>query len=131
MKVNHRVINAKDFIKAKPTGELDLEHAKKMLTRIALMATPPADYEILVDVREAHGNLNYADMYELMAVLGQHRDACRNKIAILARDDEQFDRAHFTELCAKYRGFEVGAFTNFEETINWLTSASGLEALFD
>jgi hypothetical protein len=131
MKVNYKVIKAKDFLKAKPTGEADVEYAKKMLTQIAAMATPPADYEILLDIREAQGNLNYADVYELIAVLGRHRNAFRNKIAILARDDEQFDRAHFLELSAKYRGFEVGAFTSFEETINWLHGSSGLEALFE
>lgn len=131
MKVNYRIIEAKDFIKAKPTGEVDLEHAKKMLVQLALMASAAAEHEILVDVREASDNLNYADIYELIAVLGRHRDAFRNKIAILARDDEQFDRAHFMELCAKYRGFEVGAFTSFEKTINWLHDSSGLEALFE
>ena len=131
MKTNYKIIEAKEFLKAKPTGEVDLEYAKEVLTQIALMATPPADYEILLDVREAYGNMNYADAYRLIAVLAQHRESFRNKIAILARDDEQFDRAQFMKLCAKYRGFEVGAFTSFEETINWLHSSGGLEDLLE
>ena len=131
MKVNYKVIEAKDFLKAKTTGEVDLEYAKEVLTQIALISSPPADHEILLDVREGYGNLNYADAYALIAVLKEHRSAFRNKIAILARDDEQFDRAHFLELCARYRGFEVGAFTSFEETINWLQSSGGLEDLFE
>ena len=131
MKVNYKVINAKDFLRIKSTGKPDLEYAKKVLTEIALMSRPPADYEILFDVRDAYGNLNYADAYALIAVLGKHRESFRNKIAILARDDEQFDRAHFLELSANYRGFKVGAFTSFEDTINWLQSSGGLEDLFE
>ena len=131
MKVNYKVINAKDFLRAKPTGEIDLEYAKEVLTQIALISRPPADYEILFDIRDAYGNLNYADAYTLIAVLGQHRESFQNKIAILARDDVQFDRANFLKLSANYRGFEVGAFTSFEETINWLQSSGGLEDLFE
>jgi hypothetical protein len=127
MEVNYKVIEAKEFLRAKPAGEIDLEYAEEVLTQIALMSRPPTDHEILLDVREAYGNLNYADAYALIAVLGRHRESFRNKIAILARDDEQFDRAHFLELSANYRGFMVGAFTNFEETINWLQSFDGPE----
>ncbi|MHC4647673.1 MAG: hypothetical protein ACYTBJ_19580 [Planctomycetota bacterium] len=127
MKVSYKIINARDFIKAKPTGEIDLEESKKLLGQIAAMASPPAAYEILIDARESYGNLNYADMWELVAELGRHREAFRNKIAFLVRDDEQFDKASFLQLCAKNRGFEVSAFTSFEETINWLHSSGDTE----
>ena len=120
MKVNYKVISAKDFLRAKPTGEIDLEYAKKMLAEIALISSPPADYEILLDVRDSYGNINCVDIYALIAVLGKHREAFRNKIAILARDDEQFDRANFMELCASLDGFRIGAFLDFERAINWL-----------
>lgn len=131
MKVSYKIINAKDFIRAKPSGETDLDESKKLLMQIAAMAGPPADYEILVDVRESYDNLSYVDVWDLVSELGRHRSAFRNKIAILARDDEQFDRASFMEYCAKKSGFEVGAFTSFEETINWLQNSGGLEDLFD
>ena len=131
MKVNYKVIDAKEFLRAKPSGEMDLEYAKEVLTQIAVISSPPADYEILLDARDSYGDLDYADMYSLIAVLGKHREAFRNKIAILARDDQQFDRARFLELSANYKGFKVGAFTSFEETINWLQSSGGLEDLFE
>jgi hypothetical protein len=31
MRVNYKIIQAMDFIKAKPTGEIDLEESKKVL----------------------------------------------------------------------------------------------------
>ena len=71
MKTRYKIINGKDFIKARPTGEIDLEQSKKLLVQLAAMANPPADYEILIDVREMYGNLNYADMWELVAELGR------------------------------------------------------------
>lgn len=127
MKVNYRIIKAKDFIKAKPSGEIDLDQSKRVLIQIAAMTSPPADYEILIDVRESHGNLTYVDVWDLVSELGRHREAFRNKIAILTRGDEQFDRASFMEYCAKKSGFEVSAFTDFEETISWLHAAVDLE----
>ncbi|MHC4154115.1 MAG: hypothetical protein ACYSTZ_12410 [Planctomycetota bacterium] len=131
MKVRYKIINAKDFIRAKPTGEIDLEQSKKLLGQIAAMAGPPADYEILIDTREMYGNLNYADMWELVSELGRHSEAFRNKIALLARDDEQFDKVSFMELCAKNRGFKVAAFTSFERTIDWLQSSGDTEDVWD
>ncbi len=122
MKTSYKLISAKDFIKAHPTGEPDLEQSKKILVELASIAEPPADYEILLDVRESYGNLSLFDIYEFVAELGRHRSSFRNKIAILSRPrpDVQFDKAQFLKLCARNRGFQVGAFTDFQETIEWL-----------
>ncbi len=123
MKTTYKLISAKDFIKTHPTGEPDLEQSKKILIELAAIAEPPADYEILLDCRDSYGHLSFLDMYELVAEFGRHRLAFRNKIAFLSRPDEQFDRARFLELCARNRGFQVGAFTDFQETIEWLQTA--------
>ena len=123
MKTTYKIISAKDFIKANPTGEPDLEEAKRILIELVSIAQPPADYEILLDIRESYGHLTYFDVYELVAELGRHRSTFHNKIAFLSRNDHQFDKARFLELCAKNRGFQVGAFTDFEETIEWLQNS--------
>ena len=127
MKANYKIISAQDFIKAKPSGELDLEQSKKVLIELAAIAEPPADYEILLDAREAYGNLTYVDVYQLVEVLGEHRSSFRNKIALLSREDRQFDNAKFMELCAKNRGFQVGAFNDFEKAIDWLTTCRDIK----
>lgn len=120
MKTTYKIINAKDFIKARPTGEVDLEQSKQILIELAAIAEPPADYEILLDIREANGRLTFCEIYQFVEELGRHRMAFRNKIAVLARPDSQFDRACFMELCAKNRGFQVGTFTDFEKSVDWL-----------
>lgn len=123
MKATYKIFSAKDFIKASPTGKPDLDQAKKMLVELVTIAQPPADYEILLDVRETYGHLTYCEIFELVTELGKHRSAFHNKIAVLSRNGHQFDKARFLELCAKNRGFQVGAFADFEQTIEWLENS--------
>lgn len=130
MPVNYKIIQAKDFIKAKPTGETDIEESKKVLGQLAEIAKVVENCEILMDVREAYGNLDMDDLHELVLEFGRHRDAFRSKIAVIARADEQFNKAVFVEMCAGIDGFKVVAFTDFEEAINWLQSDDGIDCLW-
>jgi proline racemase len=131
MSVNYKIIQAKDFIKAKPTGEIDLKESKKVLGQIADLVEAVGDYEVLIDVREAYGNLDQADLCELVLEFGRHRDAFRSKIAVITRDDEQFNKAVFVEMCANIDGFAISAFTDFEAAIDWLQAEGGLEGLWE
>ena len=131
MPVNYKIIQAKDFIKARPTGGIDLEESKKVLGLLAEMAKLVEDCEILLDVREAYGDLDMADLNELVLEFGRHREAFRSKIAILARNDEQFNKAVFVEMCANIDGFTISAFTDFEAAIEWLQAEGGLEGLWE
>ena len=129
MRVNYKIIQAKDFIKAKPTGEIDLDESKKLLGQLAQMEQLIGDHEILMDLREAYGGMDHADLFELVGELGRHKEAFRSKIAVIARDDEQFNKAVFLEMCANIDRFTVMAFTDFEKAANWLQSDDGLEDL--
>jgi hypothetical protein len=126
MRVNYKIIQAKDFIKAKPTGEIDLDESKKVLGQIAQMEQLIGDHEVLVDLRDAYGSMNHADLFELVLELGRHKEVFRSKIAVIARDDEQFNKAVFLEMCANIDRFAVMAFTDFEKAINWLQSDDGI-----
>jgi hypothetical protein len=130
MPVNYKIIQAKDFIKARPTGGIDLEESKKVLGQLAEMAKQVEDCEILVDVREAYGSMDVAELHELVLEFGRHRDAFRSKIAVIAREGEQFNKAVFVEMCAGIDGFKVVAFTDFEQAINWLQSDDGIGDLW-
>lgn len=130
MRVNYRIIQAKDFIKAKPTGEIYLDESKKLLGQLAEMEELIGDHEILMDLRDAYGDMNHADLHELVLELGRHREVFRSKIAVIARDDEQFNKAVFLEMCANIDRFTVMAFTDFEQAINWLQSDEGIQDLW-
>ena len=120
MELNCTVIHAKDFLRVKPSGEMDLEESKLVLGKIIEMTQLPENHEILLDIRGAYGNMDENDLWELVVELGRHRARFRNKIAILAREDAQINRAIFFELCAQITGFDVSAFTNFGEAIAWV-----------
>lgn len=120
MMEDFQIINAKEFIKARPSGEIDLEQSKKILVELACLAKPPVDYDILIDVREVYGNLTLTDMCEFVFELCKHRQSFSNKVALLVRDDIQALNASMLELYAKDRGFDTKVFTDFEETVEWL-----------
>jgi hypothetical protein len=130
MRVNYKIIQAKDFIKATPTGKVDLNESKKVLGQIAKMEELIGDHELLLDLREVHSNLDHTDLHELILELGRHKEVFRSKIAVLARDDEQFNKAVFLEMCANIDGFTVMAFTDFEKATNWLQSNDSIEGLW-
>ncbi len=122
MTTSHKVIKANDFIRSKQNGEIDYEETKQIFIEIAKTATPPADYEIILDVRENYTKLNNFQIYELVQELVRHRESFREKIAVLCRKDDQIDRANFFELCGQNRGFFIEVFTDFEAVIKWLYS---------
>lgn len=123
-----QIIPARDFVKITSKGELDLESSKKRLTKIASVISPLAltDSEILIDTREAKSKMTAADIWQITAEFAEHRMTFCNKIAILIPQNG-FDQTKFFDLCAQNRGFEVGAFTDFEDAINWLTSFTELK----
>jgi len=119
MSTNIRIIHSQDFIKATPEGQLDLERTKKLLMEIASVATPLFDYKIILDTRKAHTEMSVADLWYLASELGNLRKGFYRKTAVLC-PVEEFDQAGFFALCAQNRGFQIMAFTSFEDAIEWL-----------
>jgi len=131
MQTLYKIISAKDFIKARPNGITDLKQVKQVLLELAMIAGLSPEHEILLDIRDTDAGLTHEGVYELIKELEKHRDFFHNKIAVLSRDDEQYSRAGFLEICANLDGFNVGAFIDFEKAINWLNSTGGLDELFE
>ena len=123
MDLNFRIIQAKDFLIANPTGKFDFEHAKRSLLKLALENAAPRQYDVLMDIREAaFDSLLFADIAALVQVMIDNRDSFRSKLAIVPSPGCQFDKAKFMELYAGNRGFQVGAFVDFEEALYWLVA---------
>ena len=126
MDLNLRLIHTKDFLKTTPTGELDLETSKRLILKFALEHPSPGQYDVLVDTRQTIGRLTLFDMAEMVNVMIEHRGSFRSKVVVLTSHGYQFDHAKFMELYANNRGFQVGAFDDFEEAMNWLMTSNGL-----
>lgn len=83
MPTNIRIIHARDFIKATPEGNLDLEESKKLLIEIASASAPLLDYEIILDTRKAQSEMSVTDLWHLAAELSSLRNAFSRKTAVL------------------------------------------------
>lgn len=125
MKAEIKFVKTRDFIKTTASGQLNLEQSKKVLEEIARLNTPDDLHDILVDIRETEPGLSLSDIYELVTAVGNHRQAFRKKIAILLGAQHDFDKARFLEMCASNRGYNVNAFDDFEEAVNWLMCEDG------
>lgn len=128
MDLNIRVIHSRDFLKATPSGEQDLEASKQVLLTLALENSASGQYDILIDVRQAISHLSLTDVTELVDVMIEHRDSFRSQLAILTQPEATLEIARFMELYAGNRGFQVAAFKDFEEAMNWLMSSTELTA---
>ena len=120
MKAAIKIVKTRDFIKTKASGELNLSGSKKLLAEVAELNKSDKIHDILFDIRETKSILSLSDIYELVAEIGRHRQAFRKRIAVLISGQHDLDKAHFLELCASNRGFNVNVFEDFEECIKWL-----------
>jgi hypothetical protein len=130
--VMYKIIQVMDFMKVKPSGKVDLEESKRILGDMAEIGNMPGEFDILLDVRETFGDLDHNDLWVLVEELGQRRKTFRNKIAVLTRNDEQFNKAAFAEMCSNtsVHNFKLSAFTDFEKATEWLQDADGLGELW-
>jgi hypothetical protein len=107
MPANVKVIHARDFIRASPQGEVYLEKAEQLLKRIVEAGAGLEDFEVLVD------------LWRLAEKLVGYRSTMARRTAILC-PAEKFDNTTFFALCAENRGFNIRAFTSYEEAMEWL-----------
>ena len=120
MPTNVKVIQSHEFVRARPGGVLNIEASEALLLEIAKAAEGLDKAEILIDTRRAEGQLGAADLWFLADRLGKHRHAFSGKTAVLC-PMEKFDRARFFALLADSKGFDVEAFTSYEEAMAWLS----------
>ena len=120
MELNIQLIKPGDFVKTTPAGELDLNSSKEILAGLAASSDAGQARPMLMDLRNTTSVLNTVDLFELGSSLLEYGMAYRRKTAVLTRNDDSFERGSFFELVARNRGYNVKAFTSFEEAIMWL-----------
>ncbi len=119
MAANVRVIRARDFVRASPSGEANLEKAEQLLRDIALAGSGLDDFEILVDTRDVFGMLSANDLWILAERLARYRKTFARRTAVIC-PVEKFDHTRFFALCADNHGFNIQAFTSYEDAMEWL-----------
>lgn len=122
-----RVIPARQFLRADVRGRLDLAASKQILERLSAACTAHPGLDLLVDVRDTGERLlSSEDLLELVQKLRGLGLGVFNRVAILRRPPEAFDRARFFETLASERGFQFAAFEDFEAAFHWLFAAPPL-----
>jgi hypothetical protein len=117
-----RVIPIREFMKTDITGEIDLNASRRMLSELMAVCKRENMTRILIDSREASSHSTMLDVWTLAKDLGSLGVTPENRVAVLNRPKDDFDRAAFLELCAANRGYQLRAFREFEEAFTWLTS---------
>jgi hypothetical protein len=118
--IDVKIVPAREFIRTKANGEFDLEGTKELFLAVFSKMKEANVSEVVMDLRELSTKMTSFDIYELLSVLDHMGSWSTWKIAIVYRPKDDFDRAKFFELCAQNRGYQVGAFQDFEEAITWL-----------
>jgi hypothetical protein len=116
---NIKVIQATDFIRAAPDGKAYIEKAEQLLKDIADAGAGLEGFHVLVDTRRVTGGLTASELWYLADKLVHYRRTFGNKTAILC-PVERFDHSRFFALCAENKGFNVQAFTAYEDAMEWL-----------
>src|SRR5262245_14714520 len=116
MPANVKIIHSKEFIRAKPDGQADMETAEALLKSIAEAGQGLEEFEVLVDTRRVSGALSATDLWSLAEKLVKYRKSFARRTAILCPLGK-FDRGRFFAMCAANRGFNIHVFTSYEEAM--------------
>jgi len=114
------ILPAREFVRTKSSGEFDLDETRKASVEVFSKMKDGNISEVLLDNREVYTKMTASDILQLFWEL-DHAGLLRDcKIAILNRPKDDFDRAKFFEACGQARGYQIGAFQEFEEAMSWL-----------
>ena len=119
MPTNIKVFGAKDFLHVTPEGQVHIAKSMQVLEDIARAGADLSQFEILVDVRRSQGVLTPNELWTLAQALIKHRGTFARRTAILC-PFEKFDRATFFAMCAEQQGFNIQAFTSYQDAMEWL-----------
>ena len=117
-----RVIPVREFMKTDIRGELDVAETREMLSQIMTACKREEITRILIDCREASSDSSITDVWTFARDLDSLGVTRENRLAVLNRPKDGFDRAAFLELCAGNRGYHIKAFREFEDAFSWLVS---------
>ena len=115
-----KIVSANEFVRTNAKGEFDLEETKILLLTVLSKMKDANIYDVVLDVREAYSKMTGVEVLKLFTHLHHLGSLSNRKIAIVYRPKDDLDRAKMFEVCAQKRGYQVGAFQDFEEAITWL-----------
>jgi hypothetical protein len=137
MPYNLQIIRASDFVRLNGKGEYDQAETRLALTGIAKACVTSGIDCALLDTREARSDMQLNDLYELVLAFKEMGFQKNHRLAILHRSRsgarvEFFslapgELAKFFAMCATERGWNVKAFDDYEQAMQWLGATTPAE----
>lgn len=117
-----KLYHIRDFIRMTESGELDRDRSIKLVRELATSANFHKDHNIMLDLRETHGQASLSDLIEISTEFASYHKLFRNKIAVLIPNtEERLQLANRFKTCMDMQGFLFEQFTDFEAAIEWLS----------
>jgi hypothetical protein len=112
------VVKTTDFVRFDARGNPDVEESRRALEKVASACADSGANCALLDVRDVYSTLPLADLYRLITSFNDLGFRREHRLAILHRYSGS-QRADFFAMCASTRGWNVRAFDNYEEAMEW------------
>jgi hypothetical protein len=120
MSYDLHIVRPADFVRLDAHGRINLEESRRMLASVARECAQRGVPCTLIDARDVEpGVLSLNDLYLLAREFRELGFEKKHRLAILHRYSSS-ERAEFFAMCASDGGWDVRAFENFEEAIDWL-----------
>jgi hypothetical protein len=111
------VVKTSDFLRLDADGRFNKAQTRQVLEGIAKTCVERGVNAALLDVRDARGEMSLTDLYELACTFNEMGFRHDHRLAIL--HPFHGERAEFFALCAAQRGWQVRAFLEYEEAMDW------------
>lgn len=115
-----RIIRSEEFIRLDAEGIIDLPTSQRLMSDAIWACVHSKIGRVLIDVRRATAMLTAAQLAALAEVCRKMSLPQEDRIAILTEPKEDFKRASFLAACVSDQGWNLAAFSDFEQAFNWL-----------
>jgi hypothetical protein len=120
MPVDLEIIRTSDFLRLDAGGQLDLKQSHDVLASVAKGCLDHGIDCALLDVRDVNTTLKLSELQILARSFHEMGFNERHRLAILHRYADR-ERAEVFTMFANDRGWNVRAFEEYEEAINWFS----------
>ncbi len=126
MPTTMHVIRADEFIRLNAQGKLDLAETRRVFAQLSAVLGKRGLAHAVVDFRKvAAANLSVADLYDIASTFEEAGFRRSDRLALLYPPGG--DKANFLSLCASNRGWQMAAFPDLEQAMDWLFRAEAVE----
>lgn len=120
MPLELQIIRAREFVRLGAEGQFDFESTRDVLKTLADACRKRGIERALLDVRETSSNLTPNELAALVNAFSEVGFSKRLRLAVLHGGDQEY-RAKLFAFISKLRGWEVQAFEDFEQALEWLS----------